>query len=163
MGRKTATSRHTQHTSYLAKHPRGFLAAYSIIWLFVLAGGYYFYPTAAEHSAVVGHTSRTLLLGMASAMLGAVAINFYGISKHRFEKDSRFYKWSMWYLTRPFMGAIVGVITFALLSIISTNEPSTVMVTAASFVFGMQERRFLQLLEKVGNAILGTKSSVKTK
>lgn len=148
----------------MARHPRGALAVYSIGWLFVLFGLYSLYPWAVDRNITpVTNCPRILLAGMGSAILGAIAINLYGISKHRFEKESRFHKWTMWYLMRPFMGIIVGIVTYALLKVISTGEPTTVAVVAAAFLFGMQEQRFMMLLEKAGNIVLTTKEETPKK
>jgi hypothetical protein len=152
----------SNHAGYIADHPRGLLILYSISWLFVLAGLYWAYFVAVQHHvAIVASVPRVLLVGTGAGMLGAVAVNFYGITSHRYEKDSRFNKWDLWYLSRPFNGAIVGLMTYALLRFISTAEPTIPAVTAAAFLFGMQESRFLQLLKKIGDIVINTSKQKK--
>lgn len=90
------------------------------------------------------------------AMLGSVAISFRGIYEHPqpAEWDEG---WWLWYLGRPFTGAIVGSLTYLLLQVANPKDPPSIPTLAiVAFVFGTQESRFFGFLYEVGKLVLTT-------
>jgi hypothetical protein len=90
------------------------------------------------------------------AMLGSVAISFRGIYEHpqAAEWDEG---WWLWYLGRPFTGAIVGSVVYLLLQVANPKEPPSIpSLAVAAFVFGTQESRFFGFLYEVGKLVLTT-------
>jgi hypothetical protein len=143
-------------------HTRGVLALYSVAWLVAMCFIYYFYTEATKSNTNVvweflADQPRAILVSVGAAMLGTIAINFKGLGSHLDDTASEMRKWSTWYLVRPFTGIIIGLITYAILGIISQDGPKEIPLVIISFLCGMRERKFTELLEKAADIVLTSK------
>lgn len=143
-------------------HARGFLVIYSVAWLIALCFIYYFYTEATKHNInavweFLADQPRAILISIGAAMLGTIAINLKGLGSHLDDTLDEMRKWSTWYLVRPFTGIIIGVITYAILGIISQDGPKEIPLVIISFLCGMRERKFTELLEKAADIVLTSK------
>ncbi|MBI5474140.1 MAG: hypothetical protein HY961_17530 [Ignavibacteriae bacterium] len=93
-------------------------------------------------------------------MLGGTTIVLWGIVKHGVEMTfDRSY--IIWYLLKPLLGAIMGVIAvlivqagyFALQGDVNVKHPTSLLVLA--FIGGFSERFFIQTIDRVITALLG--------
>lgn len=90
------------------------------------------------------------------AVLGSVAISFRGIYEHTQAAEWN-EGWWLWYLGRPFTGAIVGAVVYLLLQVANPKEPPSIpSLAVAAFVLGTQESRFFGFLYEVGKLVLTT-------
>jgi hypothetical protein len=123
--------------------------------LFAVALLYYTHPFANDVPWL-----KTALHGIWFGVLGSVAISFKGVSDHpkAAEWDEG---WWVWYLQRPFMGAVVGVMTYTILQVANPqNPPSIAALAVAAFIFGTQEQRFFNLLYEIAKLVLGAPGEV---
>ena len=86
--------------------------------------------------------------------LGGVIISLKGIYDHSDHGDAWDPEYNLWHLGRPASGAIAGLITVVLLSVVDKNGLSKPAVYAAAFVFGTQERRFFNFLYEVAKLVV---------
>lgn len=90
-------------------------------------------------------------------ILGTVTISLKGLADYAMEKKKKFDKWFIWYLERPFNGFIVGVMTYVILQILNTDTmPSLPSLAGASFILGLREYKFYEILKKVSDMVLTT-------
>lgn len=92
--------------------------------------------------------------------LGGVTISLKGVYDHRGGSSSSWDGgYNLWHLGRPISGAIAGLMTFLLLTVLnlkgaSAPPPNDFIVYVAAFVFGTQERRFFNLLYEIAKLIV---------
>jgi len=64
-------------------------------------------------------------------------------------------RWPLWFLSRPFTGLLVGIITYVLLrAVYPSGKPSVPTFEAAAFILGTQENRFFAFLSEVGRLVV---------
>jgi hypothetical protein len=89
------------------------------------------------------------------AILGGVAISIKGLTDHWRAKEWGLGRWELWYISRPFNGIVVGSVTYLALQVANTSSPPSVgSVAIASFIFGMQDRRFYAFIAAIGKVLL---------
>lgn len=132
------------------------LLYYSVGVLIVLLLLAYWYTQ--NHVTIIykGLSAEPVLMSIWFAVLGSVAVALKGIADHRNESNTSFNKYDLWFIERPFAGIIVGIVTYVLLWAASGNQPQLYNLGVVSFVFGMQEIRFLNFLHKIADLILST-------
>ena len=87
-------------------------------------------------------------------MLGSIAISMKGIHDHGPEGDWGG-RWPLWYFGRPFMGLLVGIVTYVLLrAVYPSGNPSVPTFEAAAFVFGTQETKFFAFITAVAKLVV---------
>ena len=100
-----------------------------------------------------------------AGMIGGTTIVLWGLIKHSVQLDfDRTY--SFWYLLKPGIGAVMGVIAVLILKAgflsvegkIELNNPTPLILLA--FIVGFSERFFIRILDRVITAIVGGDSSV---
>jgi len=86
--------------------------------------------------------------------LGGATISLKGVYDHN--QDQWEPQLNLWHFGRPITSSVSGGMSYIFLRLISGTEPKDVAVYAAAFIVGLQEKRFLALLSKVGSLIFGT-------
>ena len=76
--------------------------------------------------------------------LGGVIISLKGIYDHSYHGDAWDPAYNLWHLGRPISGAIAGLMTVVLLSVVDKNGLSKPAVYAAAFIFGNKELKIFQ-------------------
>lgn len=141
-------------------HDRMHLFYYSALFLglLIFAASIFIYSKFTELTSptfTINWIER-VMIAIWFAMLGTVTVSFKGLSDH--SKDWNTYQWGLWYIERPLNGFIIGVMTFIILQILNTNAPPSIPTLAAvSFILGLQENKFFQILERIAKVILGSK------
>ncbi len=96
------------------------------------------------------------LHGVWFGMLGSVAISLKGVADHTRPSDWT-ETWWVWYLERPFLGALVGVMTYLLFQAANpTGTFSIATLAVVAFLFGTQARRFFNVVTEVSRVLLTT-------
>lgn len=126
-----------------------------LLFLFALAVFHYQFPVDEQAPWL-----KASLHAIWFAMLGSVAISFRGVYEH--PQASEWNEgWWLWYMGRPFTGAIVGSMVFLVLQVANPKDPPLIpSLAVASFIFGTQESRFFGFLYQVGKLILTTASDL---
>jgi hypothetical protein len=100
-----------------------------------------------------------------AGMIGGTTIVLWGLIKHSVQLDfDRTY--SFWYLLKPGIGAVMGVIAVLILKAgflsvegkIELKNPTPLILLA--FIVGFSERFFIRILDRVITAVVGGDSSV---
>jgi hypothetical protein len=99
---------------------------------------------------------------MWAGALGGVAISLKGVydhwadaSQHPQGKTAWNNELLLWHLGRPVSGAIVGLAVFMVFqAAYPSGTPSAGALAAASFVLGLQEKRFFEWVKQVGAALI---------
>ncbi len=127
-----------------------------LIVLFAIAVLYYRFPFPSDDKAL---WLKAVLHGIWFAMLGSVAISLKGVYDHT--QPSQWDEgWLLWYLGRPFTGAIVGAMTYLILQVANTSQPPSIPTLAvAAFILGTQESRFFGVLSELAKVVLATPAS----
>lgn len=155
-------TRYSQKNSpYYQQHERGILSVYSSFILLLLiasAALYIIFPTA--FGLAINKLPTDILISIWFAVLGAVAISMIGITQWRKESNKKFDKWFLWYVLRPPIGIIIGIVTYALLHLINRSV-SVWLVSVASFMFGMHQHKFITFLNSATSSALKSLSTTK--
>jgi hypothetical protein len=95
------------------------------------------------------------------AVLGGVAISLKGITDHWRTREWPRGQWGLWYVSRPFNGIVVGSVAFVALQVANTSSPPSIATVAiASFILGMQDKRFYAFIASIGRVILTVPNDV---
>jgi hypothetical protein len=138
---------------------RNRLAVYTALWLAAVLAGLILY-VVAPHAPVVAPFAdgppRAVALSVWSALLGSLAVSIKGIVDHRRTGEwSPESGWALWYILRPANGIIVGLATYVFILLVSGQQaPNLAVVSAAAFILGFQERRFLNFVSEVAKLVL---------
>lgn len=109
--------------------------------------------------------------------LGGLTISLVGLSRHWSgleDNEATRKRWNVWYLTHPFIGAVMG--SFAVLMVIlflgtlgnttngtaidiSSSNSGVATLGVVAFVIGYRNRVFQDLLKRVADVIVGAGSS----
>lgn len=138
-----------------ARVPRRWLLLYDVVvFAGLIALAILYFRTGA-----IGHLLPMQLRGLPAytawfGTLGSVAISMKGINDHGPE-ESWGGRWPLWFLSRPFTGLLVGIITYVLLrAVYPSGNPSVPTFEAAAFILGTQENRFFAFLSEVGRLVV---------
>lgn len=134
---------------------------YAIAWLVALLVAAVLYANGRFRGALNGVPFAAIASGWAGA-LGGVAISLKGVYDHWVEASRHPQNktgWNndllLWHIGRPASGAIVGVAVFILLkAVYPSGRPSPGAMAAASFVLGMQEKRFFAWVKQIGEVVV---------
>ena len=136
--------------------PRLFAFVYTTGALAGLGALAYWFLTSPQKGLLTSSNDvRYALVGAFWAILGGVAINYKGISDHRHDAEWE-NGWMLWYLLRPFSALTVGLVTYAILDVVTQSSPSVPALAVLAFTFGTQEHRFFLLLYRAGGLVVST-------
>lgn len=129
-----------------------------VVTLFLLAG---FYAHGSFRVALRG-VPFAAVASVWAGVLGALTISLKGVYEHGFngsEHPSRKSEWTnelfLWHLGRPVSGAVVGVAVFIVFqAVYPSGNPTPAALAAASFVLGIQEKRFFDWIKQIGAAVI---------
>lgn len=129
---------------------------YDIIVIVVLAGLaiWYLRENSSLHAFLPKPLEDLPLAAIWFGSLGGITISLIGIYGHgNSEWDEKF---NLWHAGRVVTAGIAGGITYIFLQVISGGAPTRAAVFAAAFIVGVQERRFIDLISKIGGLVFGT-------
>jgi hypothetical protein len=112
----------------------------------------------------VGHLLPQQLRGLPAytawfGTLGSLAISMKGVNDHGPEEHWGG-RWPIWFLSRPFTGLMVGIVTYVLLrAVYPSGNPSVPTFEAAAFILGTQENRFFLFISEVGRLVVNVPDS----
>jgi hypothetical protein len=99
--------------------------------------------------------------------LGGVLISLVGITEHQSDWDNRYW---YWHLSRPFVGAALGVVSViifqaGILAVGSTPQgmpsvPRNLLYYLIAFLVGYREETFRELIKRLTDVILGSTKAV---
>jgi len=134
---------------------------YAIAWLDGLLALAYFYARGDLSAALSGIPLSAVASAWAGA-LGGIAISLKGVyehwtdaSRHPQGKSAWRNDFLLWHLGRPASGAIVGIVVYLVFQAADpSGRPAAPTLAAASFVLGLQEKKFFEWVKQVGAALV---------
>ena len=131
---------------------------YDLIFVAVLAAlAVWYLTTGSRLGAIIPELVRGLPVdSMWFGALGGLVISLKGVYEHPIgDPNGWSNRYDLWHLGRPISGAITGLMTFVLLKVLNpTGDLVAVVVYAAAFILGTQERRFFTFLSEVARLIV---------
>lgn len=116
-----------------------------------------------EFNSITGSIPKAAFVAAWAGALGGIAISFKGVFDHPVKQDPQSpvkqVLWTNellpWHLGRPFTGIIVGIFVYVALQATYPNgHPSSLVLAAAAFVLGTQERAFFAFIKQIGAVVV---------
>lgn len=136
-------------------------ALYQIVWIVIWVGVVIPHRSSLYTFFGGGATANIVVIGAISGALGATLFSLGGLYKHRIHLDLSD-KFTMWYILKPIVGALMGGFVGVMAGILVTglgggsHAASTPAVIILSAFGGMHEAWAMGLFQKVTGKALGS-------